>query len=331
MTDFLLPVVREPWYYLPMTTIAPGLSAKPRAAVPSTRGRNANVVIDDDPTDYPDWEPVGRDPLESMVCDNFAPVLRRYEASRGHVCFVGSDNFIYGVKGDNKDICVSPDVYILPGVLPTARPQKYPGSKDQGCWKTWLLGIVPSFALEVKALKNPRKDELQSPHRHDGLGTKELIVFDPYLGRRRHQHRKRFCVYRRNDAGRLVMVLETNDMRVHSEQLDAFLVAERDPVPDGDDDDTPYLRLGLGPNGENLCPFESELVDIAAKRAGEAAKRADEEARLRCELAQRADEEAKRADEEARRANEALRRAAELEAEIARLRASVPKRRTKQK
>jgi hypothetical protein len=288
---------------------------------------------------------MARDPIESLIVRHFEPVLIRYLAERGVVCYVSSDNFIYWEKGNNN-ACVAPDVYILPGILPTAHPRKLEGSNDEGCWKTWLLGgVVPNFALEVKAFKNPRKDELQAPANHDALGTKELIVFDPYW-RRRRAPRKRFCVQRRNATGKLVIVAETNDDRVYSEVLEAFLVAQGN-------DETGLLRLGLGPNGDMILPLESERGEMEARRADEEALRADEEARLRQEQTQRADEEARlrqeqtrradeearlrqeqarRADEEARmrqeqtrRADEKARRVSELEAELARLRASINK------
>lgn len=258
-----------------MATIAPGVSrGKPRGPVDRVdRVDQHESKFDDDPTHYPDWEAVSRDPTESVIVRHFEPVVIRYQAERGKVCYVGSDNFIYWVKGNNK-ACVSPDVYILPGVLPTAHPKKLEGSKDEGCWKTWLLGVVPSFALEVKAFKNARKDELQAPARHDDLGTQELVVFDPYW-RRRRVPRKRFCVQRRNGAGKLVVVAETNDDRVYSEVLEAFIVAQGE-------EDTARLRLGLGANGDKLLPFESELVDMETRRANEEARRADE---LEAELA----------------------------------------------
>lgn len=264
-----------------MATTAPGVSTvKPRGRVDHVdRFEHVDHVervsqVDDDPTDYPDWEAVGRDPTESVIVRHFEPVVIRHQAERGIVCYVGSDNFIYWVKGNNK-ACVSPDLYILLDVLPTAHPRKLEGSKDEGCWKTWLLGIVPNFALEVKAFKNARKDELQTPARHDELGTKELIVFDPYWKRRRVP-RKRFCVQRRDAGGKLVVVAETNDDRVYSEELEAFIVAEGA-------NETARLRLGLGPHGENLLPFESERVDMEARRADAEARRVSE---LEAELAQ---------------------------------------------
>lgn len=315
-----------------MTTTAPGLpkvepqQVKPRRVSRHVSAFDAFDAFDDDPTVYPDYEPVGRDHVEHQVVRFLEPVIIRHLAQRGTPHFVGSDAFFYWVKGDNKQ-SVSPDIYILPGVPANSHPRKFAGSKEEACWKTWIHHVVPSFALEVKAWKNPRKDELQSPPRHDALGTKELIVFDPFHHRRRAP-RKRFVVYRRDASGKLVIVQATNDDRVRSEDLDAFLVAE------GEGDDA-LLRLALGPNGERLLPFESELVEMEARRANEAAqraqlearrrheeaRRADEEARLRQEEARLRQEEARRADEATRVAQEAARRTAELEAELARLRA----------
>ncbi len=304
---------------------------------------------DDDPTDptfYPSSEVMSRDVVESNVATKLLGVLVRYQASRGVRCYTGSDNFIYWQKGNIK-LCVSPDLYILPGLAPDAFPLDFVGSKGDGCWKTWVHGVAPSFALEVKARRNPRKDEQQSPERHDACGTKELIVFDPFHARRR-QKRKRFVVYRRDAMGKLVPVLETNESRVFSQVLDGYLVAEGNRQ-------RALLRLAIGPDGQTILPFEAELVELEAKRANEQthraeaeARRAEEEARLRQEQTRRAEEEARlrqeqtrraeeearlrqeqtrRAEEEAQRADDAARRVQELEAELARLRSSNGKRR----
>ncbi|MBK9263427.1 MAG: hypothetical protein IPM54_26935 [Polyangiaceae bacterium] len=308
-----------------MTTTAPGSQMVNSQRVKRLRASAGEVPFDDDPTEYPESEVMCREPVETEICLQLQPVLRRYLAERGIVAFVGSDNFIYWVKGDIK-ACVSPDLYVLPGIAPTSRPTKWAGTKDEQCWKTWIHQVVPSVAIEVKARHVPRKDELQSPSRHDALGTKELIVFDPFHHRRRSP-RKRFAVYRRDAVGKLVIVLETNDDRVHSEQLDAFVVAQ-------DKGDDALLRLAVGPNGEKLLPFESELVELETLRADEQTRLRQEAAQRANEEARRANEEARRANEEARRANEEARRVAELEAELARLRASMaerPKRGAKSK
>lgn len=309
-----------------MTTMPPGtLTGKQLRAVPrkarANQERTNRERSNRDRTRYPDWEAVGRSPTETGIVRDFEPMLVRYLADRGIVAFVGSDNFIYYIRGNNK-ACVSPDVYTLLGLQPDARPTDWIGSNNEGCWKTWLHQVVPSFALEVKALRNPRKDELQSPPRHDALGTKELIVFDPFA-ERRQEPRKRFCVYRRDPNGVLQVVVDTDDDRVYSEELQAFLVATGH-------DDWSLLRLGLGPNGDDLVPFEHERADQQtrraneeARRANEEARRADAEARAREEESRRADAEARARQEENNRADEANRRVAELEAELARLKASL--------
>ena len=328
-----------------MTPTVPGLHAvKPSRAVRRERRERRELLIDlsDDPTEYPDGEVICREVVEGNIARNLQPLIERYQAWRGVVCYTGSDNFIYYCKGDNT-ACVSPDFYTLPGVPPNARPRQIPGSKDEGGWKTWLLGVAPNFTMEVKAFKNPRKDELQSPKRHDALGTEELIIFDPFA-HRPGRSRKRFCLMRRNEYGNLVTLLETNDDRIYSQELDAYVVAQ------GEDDES-LLRLGLGPNGERLLLFNSEIVDIVSRREKHEARLqqgavqlGDEQARLRQEQALRADEQALRADYEARMAQradeqqalradeamciaeEAARRTAELEAEVARLRADTNQR-----
>jgi hypothetical protein len=302
-----------------MTTTAPGQQTVNPRHVTSRLAVRRDPSLDEDLTEYPDSEVMCREPVETEICLQLLPMLRRHLAERGIVAYVGSDNFIYWVKGNNK-ASVSPDLYVLPGIPQATRPAQYDGTNDEQCWKTWIHQVAPNFAIEVKARRNPRKDELQSPARHDALGTKELIVFDPFAHRRR-AHRKRFVVYRRNDAGKLAIVHETNDLRAYSEQVDAFLVAESEG-------DWSLLRLGVGQNGEELLPFESELVDMQAHRADQETRLRQEETRLRQEEARRADDATRRADEQSRLAAEAQRRNTELEAELARLRADADKRST---
>lgn len=91
------------------------------------------------------------------------------------------------------------------------------------------------------------------------------------------------------------VVTDTNDDRVYSEELQAFLVAQGH-------DDKALLRLGLGPKGDDLILVEHERADQEALRA---------------------DKEAGKCKEESRRADDAIRRVAELEAELARVRASL--------
>lgn len=295
-----------------MATTVPGAqTVKPQSVKPQSvkpRGvSHEEWAFDDDPTEYPDFEAVGREPIESDIAEAIEPVIRRYMTERGIRCYVGSDNFIYWTKGNNKD-CVSPDIYVFPGMADRDIPQNYKGHKDEGSWKTWIHDVRPNFAIEVKARRNPRKDELQAPDRHDRLGVKELIVYDPFAESRRRADRKRFAVYRRDSSGAFPKIFSTNDARVFSEELGAFLVA--DPKDHG------LLRLGVGPRGEDLLLFDEELVALESRLRREETRRADEQTRLR-------QEEARLRQEEARRADDMARRAAELEAELARLRASL--------
>jgi Uma2 family endonuclease len=275
-------------------------STKPQSAKPAKpawvkpRGVSHEAwAFDDDPTEYPDFEAVGREPIESDIAEALEPVIRRHLTEQGIQCYIGSDNFIYWTKGNNKD-CVSPDIYVFPGMPQNVIPQHFKGHKDEGSWKTWIHGVRPNFAIEVKARRNPRKDELQSIDRHDRLGVKELIVYDPFADYRRRADRKRFAVYRRDKDEAFPKIFSTDEDRVFSEELGAFLVA--DPKDNG------LLRLGIGPRGENLLLFDNELIAL--------------ESRLRQEESRRADEQARRADEQACRADEQA-------AELARLRASM--------
>jgi hypothetical protein len=115
------------------------------------------------------------------------------------------------------------------------------------------------------------------------LGTKELIVFDPYVDEL--SGRTRFRVFRRNQLGRLELAQLTNMDRVRSETLGCYVRAV------GVSNDV-RLRLTTGPDGNTFFPTEAEAQ------------------------AMRADDEARRADDEARRASDA-------EAELERVRAQL--------
>ena len=86
--------------------------------------------------------------------------------------------------------------------------------------------------------------------------------------------RTRFRVYRRDDQGRLSLVLATNQDRVESVQLRCHLRA----VGSGAD---LRLRIATGPDGEELFATDSERARTEAERA----RMAEQEiARLRAEL-----------------------------------------------
>jgi Uma2 family endonuclease len=249
---------------------------------------------DDDPTEYPVRGGLGKDWREMLVASNFRPLLQSFLEERQVNVFVGANQFIYYVRGD-PDTRVLPSIYVMPNIDVTKLGYL-------GCWKTWQTGAIPCFALEIVSIHNwKKKAKLKSPMRHDALGTKELIVFDPFVDELRG--RLRFRVYRRNDVGRLVLELPTNMPRVWSEVLGCHLQV----VGQGNSQ-----RLRIVTN-ETLFPTE---VEAQARRADDARQRADDARQRADDAQQRADDARQRADNEARRASDA-------EAEIARLRAEL--------
>lgn len=219
---------------------------------------------DDDPTFYPEVDNVGEDVIQRFVAEAFRPLVQRYLDFRGEVAFVGADQFMYYIKG-NPRACTSPDVYVLPGV-------KLTDYRRIGCWKMWQTNLPPSFALEIMSESDDgHKDREKSPQRHDALGTKELLVFDPYVDDL--SGRTRFRLFRRNEKGRLALVLVTNIDRVWSETLGCYVRAV------GVSDEV-RLRLATGVDGEMLFPTEAEAQ---AQRADAAEA---ELARLREQLAE---------------------------------------------
>jgi len=251
----------------------------------------AQRMTNDDPTFYPDNDDMGESVIQRLIAELLRPLLARFLTQRGVLAFVGADNFIYWRKGD-PSACVAPDIYVLPGLDPDSSPP---------CWKVWETNVAPTFALEIVSLKGMGKDVSDAPERHDELGTKELVVFDPFVGDRPSK-RKRFRLHRRNDAGKLVLVEATNRELVQSTELDCTLRA----VGRGA---RLRLRVGTGSLGEKLFPTDDELSRAAleALEAERAARQAEHKA-LEAE----------------RRALEAERVArAELEAELLALRAKL--------
>jgi Uma2 family endonuclease len=232
-----------------------------------------------DPTIYPEEERVGENMCQRRITELLRPLLERWLNSRRKtVAFVGADQFIYWRQYSPRD-CVSPDIYVLPGVDPKT---------EVGAWKVWIDEVVPSLAIEVVS-DEWKKDYYQAPNKYDELGVGELVIFDP--GFDTHPEGLRWQVYRRVGKRGLVRVEATNRDRVRSKALGCWLRA----VGKGAD---LRLRIAEGKDGEKLVPTaeDREQAERAAKEAERAAK------------------EAERAAKEA-----ALARMAELEREIARL------------
>lgn len=202
-------------------------------------GRAAHDLDPEDLTFYPDHDNMGESTLQRLMTELLRPLLARFLAGQGRPLFVGANQFIYYIKGNPKAV-VAPDVYVMPGVDPDTAPR---------CWKTWETGVVPSFALEIMSENDDLKDVAHAPQRHDELGTKELIVFDPYVDE--ESGRTRFRVHRRDKRGGLVVVEATNQDRVQSRELGCFLRA----VGEGP---ARRLRVAIGPGGKrSFLPMES--------------------------------------------------------------------------
>lgn len=251
-------------------------------------------LVAHDPTHYPIEDDVGEDSLQTFIAELLRPLLAAFFASRGKRAFVGADQFIYWEQFAPTK-AVSPDVYVLPRVAPDARVRS---------WKIWETGVTPSFALEIVS-RDLRKDVEESPRRYAELEVPEVVVFDPEPETR--EDSVRFRVYRRLPKRGLVLVEATNADRIRSRSLGCFLRAVGEGVET-------RLRVGLGPQGDELFPTDAERAEAEAARAATEAARAETEA-------ERAATETARAEvAEARvEAERALRLAAE--AELAELRA----------
>jgi hypothetical protein len=225
-------------------------------------GIAARPLEPEDLTFYPDHDDMGESILQRLMTELLRPLLARFLAEQGRPTFVGADTFIYYIKGNPK-ACVAPDIYVMPGVDPDVTPR---------CWKAWEIGAAPSFALEIMSEIDDLKDVAHAPQRHDELGTKELIVFDPYVDV--ESGRTRFRVHRRDKQGRLVVVEATNQDRVESRQLGCFLrVVGEGPQR--------RLRAATGPRGEEIIPTDAERARAEAERANNAEAEIE---RLRAEL-----------------------------------------------
>jgi Uma2 family endonuclease len=259
-----------------MTNAARDLRARPARGRPTAS----------DPTVYPVEKKMGEDSLQRLIVEVLRPLTERWFEEQGRPTFVGADQFIYYEQFDPSKV-VAPDVYVLPGVSPRRRVKS---------WKVWKTGVVPNFALEVVATRQPHKDYLDAPERYRELGVKELVIFDPDADRSRD--RVRWQRYRKLKARGFVRVEATNADRIYSRELGCWLRAVGEGL-------ATRVRLATGPEGEDLFPTAVE-AERAAKEAERAAKEAE-----------RAAKEAERAAKE-----EALRRVAMLEEQLAEIEAA---------
>jgi Uma2 family endonuclease len=226
---------------------------------------------------------MGENSLQRFVSEQFRPLVEAHVQEQHGPTFVGADQYV-GWDPDDAEKVLAPDVYVLPGVAP---------GEEFDFWKVWQTGIVPSFALEIVS-KRKKKDYTEVPPLYADLGVEELVIFDPRFKRRRREG-FRFQVYRKVARRGFVRVDATNDDRVRSQVLGAWIRV----VGEGK---AQRLRLAGEPAGDALLPTatekekagrekaEAERQEAEAERQKEKAGREKAEAeiaRLRAELARR--------------------------------------------
>lgn len=198
---------------------------------------------------------MGEHELQTYILELLRPLLARLFAARNVPAHVGSDQFIYWQQYAPTE-CVAPDLYVLPGVAQSIAIET---------WKLWEhAGIAPSFALEVVS-GNWRKDYIGNLRKYERLGVTELITFDPFaVDTRPSSPRIPWQVFRR-EGKQLVLTVDTATDRVQSEVLDCWLRLVGSA-------DERRIRVGLGSNGDDLFPTDSE-----AERAEKERERAEKE------------------------------------------------------
>ena len=222
-------------------------------AMPTSSARSRSA----DPTIYAVEVRVGESMLQRRIVELLRPLLEWWlNVCRGVVAFVGADQFIYWRQYDPQ-AAIAPDVYVIPGVDPSAQPKS---------WKLWIDKVVPSLAIEVVS-DEWEKDYRDSPGKYDQVGIRELVVFDPDW--EAAEDRLRWQVYRRVGKRGLVRVEVTDKDRVKLHSLGCWLRV----VGEGKD---LRLRIGEGPAGEALVPTAEEREQ--AERAAKETERANKDA-----------------------------------------------------
>ena len=209
---------------------------------------------------------MGESVQQRFIAELLRPLIARWLEVRGVPAFVGADQFIYW-KQHCPTKCVSPDVYVMPGIDPNTLV---------GAWKLWEGGVVPSFAIELVS-GDVTKDYVDAPRRYDELGVRELVLFDP--GAENGEGRVRWQVLRRVARRGFVVVRRTNADRVRSQVLGCWLRA----VGSGAQ---VRVRLGTTPRGDELVPTEAEAERVAKEKERAGRVRAEAQVgALRAELA----------------------------------------------
>ncbi len=115
---------------------------------------------------------------------------------------------------------IDPDICVL--------DSSPPGSElDLSSLCLWKPGhVVPRFCVEVVSANHPYKDYVEIVERYASLGAPELLVFDPLLqGPRSLGGPVPLQLWRRDTTGTFERV-HFGEQPVHSNALDAWLIAE---------------------------------------------------------------------------------------------------------
>ena len=210
--------------------------------------------------EYPETDHMAENLLQRLMCEFLRPLIARFLAevvegelskqkrykslrARKPMC-VGADQFWYYVEGQPKK-SVSPDVYVVSGVEPTAAPPSI---------KLWELERPPVFALEIVST-DVDKDYIAAPKAYALTGVEELVVYDPaapvLTDASQGAARVRWQVWKRLSDGVWDKALSTNADRVYSEALSCWLRV----VGEGDQR---RLRIATDALGDELFLSEAE-------------------------------------------------------------------------
>ncbi|MBL8685470.1 MAG: Uma2 family endonuclease [Myxococcales bacterium] len=214
---------------------------------------------DDDVVWYPSEDHMGVHELQTWLAVQLWLSVRRHLAEQRRDLRSGHDQFFYWKKGD-PTARLAPDVY----VLDVRGPDEF-----MGVWKTWEGPYAPAFAVEIVG-DDFRKDYDDAPVGYATMGTRELVIFDPWATQR-SRVRVRWQVYRAGADGKLVEVETSNGPAVWSEFLQCWL---RRVI---DDSGRVGVRLSLDEAGTNLVLTADESTTLERERAEQERERAEQE------------------------------------------------------
>jgi Uma2 family endonuclease len=191
---------------------------------------------------------------------------------------------------------IDPDVCVMDPPPPNSE-------RDLSSLCLWKPGhVVPRFCVEVVSANHPYKDYVEIIERYASLGAPELLVFDPLLqGPRSLGGPVPLQLWRRDATGTLERV-HFGDQPVHSNSLDAWLIAEPP-------------RLVIAHDRAGTKPWLTEAERLRVENGRERAEKERERAEKERERAEKERERAEKEREQAARI-ELERRVSELEAKL---------------